>query len=1368
MPRQAIHRILSRLYPLAQCLFWAAFTTLSARAGDLSLSPIPLLQTTKVPPNILLVLNDSYHSQGQAFSYKCTLGACNEPGRLDYLNEQIKGPYINLSLFNVDDDHYADVYLDVVPTVISDRNVMLAPSDESQPYWGYWLGRYYEWNQTYYNPNVTYKPWPGYNDADPAAARLYPGNVDDTTVIDLTQPVTYYSKNHNHRCTRKDRSDCVKVENYYIPRYYEITKDFVYQSQDCSNSKYPACSHLHKDREDQFWNDCVDSGNCPYDIDNRHDSYDNKLRTARGPDIMDEYRLVEIKPATPNFIHGTAKMPARRDDCSKLQDYQYSCSYAQEIQNFANWYVYYRDRFKLAKAGLVAAVDALPQGVRAGYFSYFDSPYWYLCGSHCTARIHNAVPVTEIKDDADREALKAAILKGAYRSGQNWEGDMGAVATAALYLRGDFAQAKAAWASPILAANAGGSCQQNYLILGAGVPGFGGRPREGGMFVSNGHFSGPASWHDLWYDHIERALWNYGDYSSPQGEAPYMNFTVPWHSGWEGDDYAWNALGNATLWAYAEDLRPDLPDLVPTQSGTEFKAAHQHLETYTIGLGAPIGLDPFDEKTPTWEGDSDPWNAQFAWMRDRIFNADSGQLWHAALAGRGKFLAGANVDAIKDAFKDVVLDIKARLATLGTPSLNQIAEGDLIYVPSFRSPAWVGEVEALKIPTNADGSTGALTDAVVQWKASAKLDAQDWDSGRTILTFNGQSGRGVAFRWPADPANPGVGEMDKAMADALIGAGDADLGRARLEYLRGNRVYEDDASDPHFRPRDTVLGDVVHSGPSYVAAPAFHYPDALEPTDLYSAFKTGTAKDRTPMLYFGANDGMLHGLDAQHGPERLAYIPLAVAPRLASLTDTDYAHQYSVDGAPVVVDAHGRFPRCGGGSCWGTILAGGLRGGGQGIYALDVTDPSLFDENKADKVVLWEFTDADDADLGYTYSRPNIVRLHNGKWAAVFGNGYNNTEDDDHKSLSGDAVLYVVDLSDGSLIRKIDTGYGTAQDPTGLDRPNGLATVAAADLDGDYITDVVYAGDLFGNLWKFDLRGSDPDGWGSGYEKSAKPTPLFTACAGSSCGGTNVQPITIQPQVGPHPTGQGALVYFGTGKYLEQNDVDDQHQVTQSFYAIWDKDDGTTAGFGRGALLKQEITQEVTQAFGSASGTVRVTSDHSITWHLGPGIPAGNPAPEQLGWYIDLIDAREGKGNQGERVLTEPVLHAGRIVFVTMRPTGGDPCSSAASSWVMDLDAKDGSRWTRPTLDLNGDGAFDLGDMADTDGDGAGDAVVSGLKLGVGIATTPVFRGRGGKEKMTIFGSGKASGGGGATAQGQDIDRVPPPYGRQSWRELRP
>ncbi len=205
-----------------------------------------------------------------------------------------------------------------------------------------------------------------------------------------------------------------------------------------------------------------------------------------------------------------------------------------------------------------------------------------------------------------------------------------------------------------------------------------------------------------------------------------------------------------------------------------------------------------------------------------------------------------------------------------------------------------------------------------------------------------------------------------------------EIGADRLNYLRGSERRWQPVPQAH-----DALGDIVNSSPVFIGKPPFSYQDST-----YIAFRDKW-KDRKEVVYVGANDGMLHAFDGSSGIELFAYIPSMVFPNLVELTKPSYAHRYFVDGTPSMGDVQFKSD-----STWHTMLIGGLNKGGQGVYALDVTDPSTFTEGKASSIVRWEFTDTDDADLGYTYSKPAIVKvrtLTGSKWVAAFGNGYNST-----------------------------------------------------------------------------------------------------------------------------------------------------------------------------------------------------------------------------------------------------------------------------------------------------------------------------------------------------------------------------------------
>ncbi|MDN5849560.1 MAG: fimbrial assembly protein, partial [Nitrococcus sp.] len=350
-------------------------------------------------------------------------------------------------------------------------------------------------------------------------------------------------------------------------------------------------------------------------------------------------------------------------------------------------------------------------------------------------------------------------------------------------------------------------------------------------------------------------------------------------------------------------------------------------------------------------------------------------------------------------------------------------------------------------------------------------------------------------------------------------------------------------------------------------------------------------------------------------------------------------------------------------------------------------------------------------------------------------------------SGSGNAVLYLVNIADGSLIKKIDTGMGTADDPTTTTdadkRPNGLATVTPADVDGDSIVDYFYAGDLFGNLWKFDVTDdNNTNNW-----VVAHNAPLFTGVRSSVH-----QPITTAPSIRRHPTGEGLLVLFGTGKYLESSDANASTAV-QSVYGIWDRDDGKA--FTRNHLLAQTIQQET-----DVDGTdYRIISDNPLTWYTGAtGTLPSTSSDGYLGWYMDLTTA--------EMQVTDTLVRGNRLIFTTLIPND-DPCSLGGDSWLMVLDYRDGGRLEPSVFDTNSDGVYDLDDLVDADDDANTEPVgVSGQKSNNGILQTPSLGSMADADRAYLGGSD----GKGTDCAGQDctdLGRDPSTRNRQSWRQLR-
>jgi type IV pilus assembly protein PilY1 len=624
------------------------------------------------------------------------------------------------------------------------------------------------------------------------------------------------------------------------------------------------------------------------------------------------------------------------------------------------------------------------------------------------------------------------------------------------------------------------------------------------------------------------------------------------------------------------------------------------VDTYIVGFALPFGVNPN--------------------QLDTI----------AAAGGTSTAYSATDQATLVDALDQIFADILRRSGAASAVALNSssLAANNYLYQAKF-DIGWAGRLLAYPI----DPVTGALA-AMPTWDAATVLDGMNWDTGRSIITYKPSNGTGIPFRWPVDPTMPTATELDVSQTTFLntSPSGFADTrGATRLNWLRGDNSLEGPTASTQFRPRNSDLGDIVDSGPFYVGAPNDSYRDPS-----YRGFALSAAMtSRTPVIYVGANDGFLHGFRASDGQELLAYMPSPVYATISKLTGQGYAHRYYVDASPNVADA-----KIGAGSTWRTILVSGLGAGGRGVFALDVTDPSTFSEGNAAQIVKWEFTSTNDADLGYTFGRPAIVKLENGNWGAIFGNGYNNTG-------TGQSGIFIVDLSTGAVVRKLMTGTGSAG------TPNGIGTIVAIDSDNDDAADTVYAGDLTGRLWKFDLSDPNPANWNVAFGGA----PLFHAVAGG-----NDQPITTAPEITKHPQG-GYLLYFATGQYIDVNDPSTTRQ--QTLYGVWDN---STSNLQRSNLVQQSVTGVV--AIGG--NNYRTVTSNTIDWTT------------KFGWYLDLPTS-------GERVAVDPILRDGRIVFTTLIPDSS-PCTAGGTGWLMELDFKTGGQLPSAPFDTNGDGKIDSSD----------------------------------------------------------------------------
>ncbi|HUH58432.1 MAG TPA: PilC/PilY family type IV pilus protein, partial [Pseudomonadales bacterium] len=446
---------------------------------------------------------------------------------------------------------------------------------------------------------------------------------------------------------------------------------------------------------------------------------------------------------------------------------------------------------------------------------------------------------------------------------------------------------------------------------------------------------------------------------------------------------------------------------------------------------------------------------------------------------------------------------------------------------------------------------------------------------------------------------------------------------------------------------------------------------------------------RRGQLYIGGNDGMLHAFDTKTGEEKFAFIPTAVFPKLNKLTGKNYSHEFYVDGTPVVADVYD-------GTKWRTILVGTLRAGGKGLFALDITNPD-------DIQLLWELDESSEAvkklavKPGYSFPQPTVARMHNGEWAVVTGNGYKSTG-----ANNGAAALYIINAITGKMIKSLEV-----QSPIKNGGENGLSSPRLADYDSDGIADYAYAGDLHGNLWRFDLLGTGASaptvtppsngnygaksGGTDGFVVSNAGSPMFTA---TSTVGAKRQSITSAPNLVRHPTRKGYLVMFGTGKYFEIGDKTGEESFAQTLYGIWDMntkaETATAEIITRGELAVQTITSETTGT-GKESGKVRearIISNNPVQWYK------DNDSSKEVvnrGWRLDLTAA----GFTGEMIVENMRTLGSMLLLQTLVPND-DPCANGSTTWLYAINPATGGTTLHHAFDTRT----------------ADQGIVSGIKFG--------------------------------------------------------
>ncbi|MBS7776625.1 PilC/PilY family type IV pilus protein [Acidovorax sp. CCYZU-2555] len=636
-------------------------------------------------------------------------------------------------------------------------------------------------------------------------------------------------------------------------------------------------------------------------------------------------------------------------------------------------------------------------------------------------------------------------------------------------------------------------------------------------------------------------------------------------------------------------------------------ASWQHLVQYTIGYGASAGtLKKNNPTSPQFTGGVfGMYDIGFASLAtgattwDNVASEDADgdyddyrpqEMWHMAVNSRGKFypVAGGDLSGVfADIFDDIIVDTTAPVSGTTSESRSVSRVGTQSYQTNYIAAddansldnRWYGYVTSSAIAT--DGTTKPNLDwGVVDTRSvtsADKLDARTDIAQRLIVSYDIQktANKGISFKWAnlstaATNPTPTAASVKMWLQKGTIGStttfnGDG-RGEDRLNFIRGDRTKEQKTGNTGatFRNRKSRQGDIVNSAIWYTGTPTNGH--------AATSYRTFAAdhRARLPMLYVGGNDGMLHGFSAEDGSEKLAYIPHGVLQNLAKLTDRVdpvYTHQYYVDGSPFTgdVDIGTTSPQ------WRTYLAGTLGAGGRGYFVLDVTKPGSakeksgvsneFTEANAANLVVLDKTAAAvgdalpsggkpvdpnaHADIGHIMGTPvvsesnqqralQITRTNNNRWALILGNGYN--------SLNERPVLLIQYLDGTKELKTIPAVATTSAEAVA----NGLSTPQFLDVNSDGAPDYVYAGDLRGNLWKFDISSADATRWGVAFDGN----PLFTANYSASAGNSSRQPITVPPVVRPNRIVGGLMVAFGTGQSLTEEDRADR--AVQTIYSVLD------------------------------------------------------------------------------------------------------------------------------------------------------------------------------------------------------------------------
>lgn len=938
-------------------------------------------------------------------------------------------------------------------------------------------------------------------------------------------------------------------------------------------------------------------------------------------------------PRTVNSTNAPYPKFTNRIDCVASAT---SCSWSEELQNYANWKKYHSTRVELARTGIGVAFNAFGPTFRLGWgtINKLETTKKSVKDSSGATMTITTPGKLDAGVSSYNTTTKKAFYTWLYSSDTDPTGDTpnrAAIDTVGQYFsRSD---SDGPWATVPNAASTSATTPTTIVNTSELPSSHASCRRSNVLLMTDGYWNGSSA-----------GLTNVDNEAGvaippgPNALKPVVTYTYAPIAPYA--DVTSNTLADAAMAYWKKDLRLDLDNNVPRT--IEDPAFWQHMSFYGIGLGVFGTLPQTTTNLALLTSGALSWPVATASDPKAIDD-----MWHAAVNTRGQFLNAGDANSLSDSIGNMMAQINRITSSQSGVAVStaNLIVGTRKYTPRYQTGSWTGNVIASELDSNSGNVVSTA------WQVVGSIS-----TGTTTITYSGIPAANSRNIVAWNGSNAEAFTNTTAITNSMTAPVTADL----INYIRGDQSKE--GSNGIYRLREARLGDIVNSAPAFVKGGVDLKYDTLPsvPTtgsNTYRSFYNSKKARTEGAVFVGANDGMLHAFSENSGNEVFAYIPRAVLPNLHLLANKNYVHRYFVDGPNVETDVYD-------GSIWKNLLLGTTGAGAKAVYALDVTSPV----NMTTSSVLWEInstSSSDFSELGHVLTDVQAGKTPSGNWVAIFGNGYDST--------SGKARLFVVNLLTGAYIKHIDVGTSPG---------NGLGAVRIVRNTNKEIIGA-YAGDLKGKMWKFDLTGTSSSSWQAGNNGS----PIFDAGV--------TKPITASPAVIPNTTGAGGggnVIAFATGKLFDNSDLNTT--TTQSIYGVLDNipfgsPTSSISTVGLSNLVEQTIglagtlTKTITNSDFTTS--TKIISFYKVSQNTVTFSTTVN------GWYINLTQTGQRNVYPVDNIVDN------YISVDTISPKNvvtGDSCTQGeqGNGWLYLINGLTGGGTPEPILDTNGDGAINTSD----------------------------------------------------------------------------